>query len=344
MTTTLQSLWELSLLLCALAVLAVAGLLLARGVGGQRARRRETIRRTLLPAMLRGETVDMGGTRLAREVAAGLMVELAELVRGSDRDSLIAGARAAGAADEFLRRLRARAPQDRLLAAEALAQFPEHTDAVAKVALGDLNADVRLGAALALAQEGRAPPVGELVRRLGIGTTEHSLLAVSLMRDLARTDPHAVEALLYDLELPDAVKLAATDALAESGAVDHALLVAWMAEAADEESELRPRIFRALGRIGHPAGHGAILAGLESPDWRVRASAAEAAGRSALKAAVPQLAMLLNDGEWWVRLRAGEALARLGSKGRLALHNAALGDAPVARGAAKATLAERNIA
>ncbi|GGD84738.1 hypothetical protein GCM10011515_00560 [Tsuneonella deserti] len=344
MITTLQALWEFSLFLCALALVAVGGLLLARGVGGRRAGRREAMRRMLLPAMLRGDTVGIGGTRLSREVAAGLTVELAELVRGSDRDSLIAAARAAGAADQFVRRLRARAPQERLLAAEALALFPEHAEAVAKVALGDRNPDVRLGAALALAHEGRAPPVGELVRRLGIGTTEHSLLAVSLMRDLARTDPHAVEALLYDLELPDAVKLAATDALAESGAVDHALLVAWMSEAADEESELRPRIFRALGRIGHPAGHGAILAGLDSPDWRVRASAAEAAARSALKAAVPQLAVLLDDDEWWVRLRAGEALARLGSTGRLALHHAALGDAPVARSAAKATLAERSIA
>ena len=344
MIATLQALWEFSLLLCVLALLAVAGLLLARAVGRRRAREREAMRRALLPAMLRGDTTGFGVTRRTREVAAALTTELAELVRGSDRESLIAAADAAGAADEFVRRVRSRAPQERLLAAEALALFPQHTDTVAKVALGDRNADVRLGAALALAHEGRAPPVGELVRRLGIGSTERSLLAVSLMRDLCRTDPHAVEALLYDLELPDAVKLAATDALAESGAVDHAPLVAWMAEAADEESELRPRIFRALGRIGHPAGHGAILAGLSSPDWRVRASAAEAAGRSALEAAVPQLAALLDDDEWWVRLRAGEALARLGSSGRLALHHAALGDAPIARSAAKATLAERRIA
>lgn len=302
------------------------------------------MRRQLLPAMMRGEAIDVGRSKLARSVAAGLTLELAELVRGSDREALIAAAISTGADGVLARRLRSRSAQERLVAAEALAMFPAHADAVAKVALHDRSPDVRLGAALALAQEGRAPPVGKLVRALGIGTTEHSLLTVSLMRDLVKTDPHAVEALLYDLTLPDEVKLAATDALAESGAVDHAPLVAWMAEAAGEDSDLQPRIFRALGRIGHPAGHDAILGGLDSPAWQVRASASEAAGRSALSAAVPRLAQLLDDDEWWVRLRAGEALARLGSAGRLALHQAAIGPAPVARGASKATLAERAVA
>ena len=45
-----------------------------------------------------------------------------------------------------------------------------------------------------------------------------------------------------------------------------------------------------------------------------------------------------------VRFRAGEALARLGAAGRLALHRAAIVSAPAARAAAKATLAERGVA
>ena len=74
------------------------------------------------------------------------------------------------------------------------------------------------------------------------------------------------------------------------------------------------------------------------------AAAAEAAGRSALSRAVPKLAGMLDDEEWWVRFRAGEALARLGAAGRLALHRAAIESAPAARAAAKATLAERGVA
>ena len=342
--TTLVSLWDFSLLLCSVALLGVAGLLLARVITEGSARRREDMRRKLLPAMIRGEVADVGNSKRVRRVAATLTLELAELVRGTDREALVTAATATGATEELARRLRARAPQDRLVAAEALAMFPAYTPAVTRIALADPSPDVRLGTALALAQEGRAPPAGELVRKLGIGTSENSLLVVSLMRDLVKTDPQAVEALLYDLDLPDAAKLAATDALAESGAVDHAPLVAWMAEATGEDSDLQPRIFRALGRLGHPAGHDAILTGLDSPSWQVRSSASEAAGRSALKAAVPRLAELLDDDEWWVRFRAGEALARLGSAGRLALHRAAIGPAPTARAAAKATLAERGLA
>jgi HEAT repeat protein len=326
------------------ALVAVAGLLVARAISDRSGRRREGMRRQLLPAMMRGETIDVTQSRLVRSIAADLTLELAELVRGSDREALVAAAISAGADQVLARRLRSHSAQERLVAAEALAMFPSHTDALAKVALNDRSPDVRLGAALALAQEGRGPPVGELVRALGIGITQHSLLAVSLMRDLVKIDPHAVEALLYDLTLSDEVKLAATDALAESGAVDHAPLVAWMAEAAGEDSDLQPRIFRALGRIGHPVGHDAILGGLDSPAWQVRASASEAAGRSALRTAVPRLAQLLDDDEWWVRMRAGEALARLGSAGILALHEAAIAPAPVARAAAKATLAERAVA
>lgn len=339
--TTLASLWEASLLLCATALLAVAALLLTRVIGEGRVARRDAIRRQLLPALLKGDTLETGDRRLARIVAATLTVELAELVRGSDREAFVAAAEATGAADELARRLRSRTAQERLVAAEALAMFPSRRDAVAKVALEDCNPDVRLGAALALAGEGRAPPVGELIRKLRIGTEENSLLVVSLMRDFVRTDPHAVEALLYDLDVPDAAKLAATDALAESGAVDHAPLVSWMAEASGEDTDLRPHIFRALGKIGHPAGHDAILSGLDSNAWFVRASAAEAAGRSRIAAAAHRLGELLDDDQWWVRFRAGQALTRLGSIGQLELHAAAIGTNPVSRFAARTTLAEQ---
>lgn len=338
--TTLTTLWEASLLLCSAALLTVAALLLARAISGGKSRRREELRLAMLPAMLRGETIETDGSRLSRKVAARLTLEFAELVRGSDREMFVRSAQAAGAADELERKLRSRRPQDRLVAVEALALFPDFTETVTRVALTDRNPDVRLGAALALAHEGRGPSAGEMVRRLGIGTDEKSLLVISLMRDFVKTDPHAVEALLYDLEVADAAKLAATDALAESGAVDHAPLVAWMAEASNEDTELSPRIFRALGRIGHPAGHEAIVSALDDEVWQVRAAAAEAAGRSGLKAASPRLAALLSDDRWWVRFRAGEALTRLGADGRLELQRAAAAPEPRTRDAARAILAE----
>ena len=73
------------------------------------------------------------------------------------------------------------------------------------------------GAALALAQNHAAPSAADLVRQLGLGTTERSLLVVSLMRDLVETDPQGVAQILYEEALSDEAKLAATDALAASG-------------------------------------------------------------------------------------------------------------------------------
>ena len=75
--TTLVSLWDFSLLLCSVALIGVAGLLLARVITEGSSRRREDMRRKLLPAMIRGETADVGNSKLARSVAATLTLELA---------------------------------------------------------------------------------------------------------------------------------------------------------------------------------------------------------------------------------------------------------------------------
>ncbi|MFN6934490.1 MAG: hypothetical protein ACK4NZ_04995 [Tsuneonella sp.] len=97
MTATLSSLWEISLLMCVCALLAIAGLLLARVMGERRADTRDDLRRQLLPHLLRGEPAPPVRSRLARRVAADLTIELAELVRGNDRETFIAAAALAGA-------------------------------------------------------------------------------------------------------------------------------------------------------------------------------------------------------------------------------------------------------
>lgn len=345
MTTTLITLWESSLALSGLALLAVLALLLARALSGRRSTRRAAMRRHLVPLMLAGDTSGGDSSRLSRQTAAELALELAELVRGTDREAMIASAAALGADRVLRRKLRSRLAQDRLLAAEALAMFPDEADTVARLIGTDRNPDVRLGAALALAEERRAPPAAELARSIGIGTRENSLLVTSLLRDLVERDADGVEALLYDRGVSDSAKLAATDALADSGVSQHAPLVAWMAmAAARQDGHLQPRIYRALGRIGHPSGHAAIAAGLDSPLWQVRAAAAQAAGQSGMTQAVPQLVALLDDGEWWIRFRAAEALIRLGAAGVEALRAVASDGGQRASIAASTMLAEHNLA
>lgn len=341
--TTLVALWNFSLALCGVALLALLALLIGRAISGARTNRRAEERRRLSRLLLEGGDIDRPDSALARTEAVRLTIELTELVRGSDREALLANAERLGVVEVLRKRLKSRTPQDRLMASEALAMFPGEAEAVTAM-LDDRNPDVRLGAALALAQNHVAPPAAELVRKLGLGTTERSLLVVSLMRDLVESDPEGVEAMLYDSALPDSAKLAATDALAASGRVEHAPLVAWMADAATEDSALQPRIYRALGRIGHPGGHAAIRRGLDSPWWQARAAAAEAAGKSGMVAACDKLGELLGDPEWWVRFRAGEALSYLGRSGRNALHYALEDGSDLAREAAKQTLAERGLA
>lgn len=342
---TLLALWQLSLLLCTVALMAMAAILLARVIAERRGSRRENERKRVSALLLRpqADAPQPPRGRIERDAAAKVALEMAELVRGPDRDALIVNAEALGIPQVLLRKSVSRVPQERLLAAEALAMFPAGHVRVTEM-LDDRNPDVRLGAALALAQNQAAPPAAQIVRQLGLGTRERSLLVASLMRDLVDADPASVEALLEDPDLPDAAKLAAVDALAAGGRVEHAPLVARMAETSEEDGNLLPRVYHALGRIGHPSGHGAILRGLTHPAWAVRAAAAQAAGSAGLADAAMQLGELLGDVYWWVRFRSGEALWKLGAPGREVLAAHASEGSPEAREAAARTLEERGSA
>ncbi len=341
--TALLALWQLSLVLCVATLLALLVILVARPVAERRRLRQERERRRLAPLLmapqLEAPVLPSGG--IERDTAVRMAVELAEFVRGPDRDALLVNAAALRIPQVLLQHSVSSTAQERLLAAEALAMFPSGKRRVREM-LRDSNPDVRLGAALALAQNQAAPPATDLVRTLGLGTTERSLLIASLMRDLVESDPASVEALLVDETLPDAAKLAAVDALAASGRIEHAPLVALMAERAEQESELLPRIYHALGRIGHPSGHGAIQKGLSHPLWAVRAAAAQAAGASAFAASADRLGELLGDQQWWVRFRSGEALWRLGRTGQETLESIAVSGQDIAREAARLTLQERS--
>ena len=164
-----------------------------------------------------------------------------------------------------------------------------------------------------------------------------------MMSDLAERNPGAVAAILFDKDLPYEAKVAATDALASCGG-EYAPLLAQMATLSAGESDLQPRIYRALGQTGHPAGAAAIEAGLSSSDWPVRASAAEAAGKTGAMHLADELGDMLADVNWWVRFRAGEALLRFGPRGMSVLGRIAESGDETARGAALALIAEKRAA
>ncbi|MFB0613075.1 HEAT repeat domain-containing protein [Aurantiacibacter poecillastricola] len=337
--TTLRALWEVSLALCLLAVLALLVLLVARVLAARFSGRNSAARRRLLPLLLDGDpaTLEPLG-RAELQVAADLTIELAEMTRGSERDALLARAASLGVVDLLVKRMRSRSPQTRLFAVEALSLFDDAREKVVG-ALDDRNPDVRLGAALALARYREAPAALTIVNKLNVREEENSLLLVSLMIDLVETNSEAVAGLLFEKDLSNRVKVAAMDALAERGG-EYAPLLAYMARDSEGEPDLQPRIYRALGKTGHPIGAEAIFEGLGSASWTVRAAAAEAVGRARLAAAADRLSALLEDPNYWVRYRASEALLRIGPTGIKALREASDSEDPVVRTAAVKMLAE----
>ena len=340
--SSLTFLWEFSLALCALATVALGILVVARVFAVRSEQRREAIRAELLPTLLAAAKNPSRLTGVRLDIAANLACELAELTRGSEREALLERATVMGVPDLLVERLKSRSSQTRLSAVETLALFDSHV-AETTSALDDANPDVRLAAALALAHRGDGPPTRVFVDKLKMGSEEHSLLLVSLMSDLAERNPGEVAALLFERDVPVEAKIAATAALAEGGG-EYAPLLAYMAKESEGEADLQPRIFRALGRNGHPAGLEAIFSGLSSEDPNVRAAAAEAAGKLGASGTAARLGELLADENWWVRYRSGEALLRLGPRGINALRKASTEANEDARSAAAAMLAEGRVA
>ena len=343
----LQTLWLASLVLAALSLLIITGLIIGRSLSAYVTRRREAERRRVVPLLLghtgspRQAAPPVGASRnLLTEVA----IELILLVRGEDRERLVAVATALGVPDRLRHKLDSGSPRVRLAAAEALAHFPDEKSIERlRLALEDRNPDVRIAAALSLADVGRPPPAADLVYKLGIGTSENSRLAVSLFRDVAERRPDELKPLLVDEKIPAGAKAAIIDSL--SASADYTL-VPMIVSLAIEEQDPRhlTRYFRALGKFGHPAGEPAIKRGLQSRHWEVRAAAAQAAGRIGLAFLAPNLRQLLGDHEWWVRFRAGEALVRLGPRGAEQLREAAISGREPARTAATKILAEQGLA
>jgi len=71
-------------------------------------------------------------------------------------------------------------------------------------------------------------------------------------------------------------------------------------------------IINALVEIGSPSANALLLA-LKNDDKEVRSDAAEALGRIGVVQAVPDLAMAIKDGDWYVRRAVAKALFHIGS-------------------------------
>lgn len=264
--------------------------------------------------------------RAPAALVASVCIELLEMVRGGQKRAICAAGGRYGVPERLRRQLRMRSWGKRLAAAEALANFDGDENAAAlATALDDRWPAVRLAAAISLASNGRAPPLDELVAKLGLGTEESSRFILRLFKEGAARDPQEVEALLDNDAVPPAVKTDAADALAAQGGYESVDAIAALVLDADapEEVDTVPGLVRILGDLAHPSAAEAVSHALDSDLWQVRAAAAEAAGKIRLSDRVDRLSDLVGDGHWLVRFQASEALIRLGDAGDVALRRLA---------------------
>jgi HEAT repeat protein len=187
------------------------------------------------------------------------------------------------------------------------------TAAALRVALRHRTPEVRLAAALSLADLGMAPSVFDLVDTLHIGSEEQSRLVVELFRRLAPVDYQDILAVAADRSRPELLRLMALESLSDMRKPEVLELLEKMA--AEERGDLAAQAIRHLGSLGDASAAPTIAAALKSPDWRVRVQGATAAGRLGLASLAPDLMALLGDDAWWVRHRAGEALGSLSEQG-----------------------------
>jgi HEAT repeat protein len=254
-------------------------------------------------------------------VAADLIAELRQVVRGQQRERLAALADALGIVEFNRRRLITGDTRTRRLVAARLAIGPaEHVALSLEAALDDPDYQVRLAAARSLAELRAIRSVRLLVDKLGLAAEHNSRVLYYIFRQLVPALNDQLVALLQS-ECSAVIKELALDALGHSG--DGAMVEPISRLLNDSSPEVRAKALRALTDLGYPEAGPRALRALADPAWWVRTQAAICVGRVGFLPALPLLAELLADKQWWVRFRAAEALYALGEKGRALLKAAA---------------------
>jgi len=316
--------YALAVGLVAIAVIAAVVLFVFRLFRSQLDARRDRIRDSLVRQMLVALEMPeppndlVAALKAHPRVAEDVLGELVELIRGVSRERMIAIAQAAEL-DVWLRsRLRSNWRAERRTAVEVMRLFSDPaTIAALHSALDDRAEDIRLTAALSLADLGQMPKLRDLLLRLRIETTERSLLLRRIFFHALRDNIDDVQAVANGSLGVPSFRPYAVEALGLGGQLQ--LIPFLLSLVGDPDPNVRVAVMRALGSLAYPGAAPYLEAALEDASWEVRAEAVEAVRRTELVSLVPKLVQRLDDDVWWVRYRAGEALSSLGDAGLLAL-------------------------
>jgi hypothetical protein len=345
----LSLIYGLSVVLALVAVLTAIGVIISRVIRTRLDARRARARDRMLRAILVATDLAEPPADVLREIGAtpavarDIFAELGEIIRGGSRERLVVLGRASGLPVWLQAQLRNGQPQERRYAAEVLRLFDDERTVVAlRYALDDNEPEVRLAAALALAELGNAPPVAAIVSRLQAGTDQPTLLLRRLFRLIVAESPHDVIR-IADGQLGTAgLRPFAIGALASTGSHEHSALLRVLAF--DADLEVRTAALAGLAMLGQPDVADVIRDAMRDPAWQVRVAAINAARRLDLGSLVPDLIGCLDDEIWWVSFRAAEALTALGETGLNALRAIAASETERRGRMASVVMAERGLA
>lgn len=270
-----------------------------------------------LLALSAGQAAD-GSAQITPDAERAALSQLLRLVRGHDRDKLLALAEREGLFEEAIAGLDDARPARRIDAMRRLEQFgsPECVTALTRCLTGDEDPEVRLEAATSLARLDMLPPLPDLIVALGLNERPILRLHAALLRSLARRDVEHLLAALGSATNPPLRRLL-VEAL---GWTEDLTMASWLARFGhDPDSEVRCAAVRAARHLGHPDAGRWIAHLLDDEVEAVRVQASQAAGQLGVKAAIPALERLATEPAWWVRIRAREALEKLRPNGRATL-------------------------
>lgn len=246
-----------------------------------------------------------------RPLSADLFSEMSELIRGENRERILALCRQAGIDRWLLRQLASWSSDRRRVAAETLRLFPgEETVAALRATLDDPASAVRLTAALSLAELNAMPPVSILVQKLIEKTREHSLLLQRLLESLAVSQPSEVLDVAKGTIGKPFLRPIAVRALGKAGHLGLSDAIAGLIE--DPNPEVRAAALESVASLGDFSAKDRVKQALADSVHFVRVKAIDATRQIELRELVPELVPLLHDPIWLVRFRASEALAAFG--------------------------------
>ncbi|WP_242128327.1 HEAT repeat domain-containing protein [Sphingobium sp. Sx8-8] len=296
--------------------LGMAALLLFLVIRRDRTERGDARRTAMIKALTR-EVMGGGGedilaapafrrARAADKLAViGRMIQL---LRGDERDRLIALAESHGLLRHALRRAHGSRRRQQVDAMRILGSIggAQAVDTLLGLLYDGPHIDIRLEAASLLAQLDALPAPERLIEALSLYEARITPLHRSLFRLIAVSHPRELLALAQSEHLPPAVRALVIDALGWTE--DYSALPLLSAASTDPHPPVRLAALDSATRLGHPGSAGWIMRMLDDPVPPVRSRAIRACQIMQLNAALPLLAALRKDPSPWVRLRAQQAV------------------------------------